>query len=191
MARPGQVVLDQQQLRPGAADDAQQQVHAGDLLQLLVHEPLQEVVGDVVALLGSLLHQGVDLLGHLHLPVQGELDRLLRGGEAILRRPHGRDDDAAAGLDEVVDELHGVLPLLLGLTEEVAGQVGQVLRPEVRADRHVLLRGAELASDLGVDGVGELLGDQHGTASFASSKWEACLPLYGGAAVDGAPLPRG
>src|SRR5688572_1329677 len=80
-----QVLLDEQEtIRPGPADHRQQVVHGGDLLQLLLDEPVEEAHPDVVLVRLGDLDQIVDLARHLLLPGQGLRDRLLGGAEFTL-----------------------------------------------------------------------------------------------------------
>ena len=74
---------------------------------------------------------------------------------------HGGNLQTAAGVDDVVHELHRMLPFLFGLAIEEAGQPGQALGIEVRGDRDVLERRSHLVTDLCVEGLVQLLAGLH------------------------------
>ena len=94
-------------------------------------------------------------------------------------RRYRRDGDLAAGVDDVLDEAHRVLALLLRLPVEVAGQRRQRLAVEVGGDRHVLEHRRELVTDLLVDGVVHLGADQHDRPSFSRpSATRRFIPSY-------------
>jgi hypothetical protein len=145
----------------GAAHDAEQGFHAGHLFQLLVHEPLEEAAREVVLVADGQIHEIVDLARDRQLPLQGELHRLLVGLELSLRSRHGRDADPRPGVHQIVHEPHGMAPLLHRLLVEMGGELRQVLGAEVGPDRNVLQRRAEFVPDLGVDGGGHTIADQH------------------------------
>ena len=64
-------------------------------------------------------------------------------------------------VEQVLHELHRVLPLFFRLLEEQLRQQRQLTLLEVRGDADVLHAGAEFVADLLVEGVGELGADQH------------------------------
>ena len=101
------------------------------------------------------LREGRDLLGDPTLLGQRQGDRLDGAAEGDLRRGHPGDDDLLAGVEEVLDEHHGVVSLLDRLAVEERGQLGERLGVVPDGNRDVLLRGAELVADLGVERVGE------------------------------------
>ena len=77
-AAASHVVLDEEEpALAGPANDAQELLHARDLLELLVHEPLEEIPRDVIRFGDREVHETVDLLRDGHLPGHGELHRLL------------------------------------------------------------------------------------------------------------------
>jgi hypothetical protein len=70
-----EVLLGQQRVVARALDDAQEVGHRRDLLDLLLDEPLHELLRRVVALLARDAGQRVDLLGHALLLLERERDR--------------------------------------------------------------------------------------------------------------------
>ena len=155
-AAPGEVVLDEKHVvRARAIDHGEQCAHARDLLALLVEEPAEEALAHGVVVLARDLDEARDLLGHRLLLRQRGQDRLSIVVERDLRRGHRGDHDRLAGIEEVLDDHHRVVPLLDRLPVEVRSEPGQRLRVVVDGDRHVLLRCGELACDLCVQGVGE------------------------------------
>ena len=113
------------------------------------------LLADPVPLLAGDLREGRDLLRDAALLGQRQGDRLDGAAERDLRRRDPGDDDLLTGVEEVLDEHHGVVPLLHRLAVEERGQLRERLGVVPDGDRHVLLRGAELVADLGVEGVGE------------------------------------
>src|SRR5436190_15270889 len=69
----GKVLLRQQRVGARPLDHGQQAGHAGDLLDLLLDEPLQELLAGVVAQLAGERGETADLLGHA--PLLGERQR--------------------------------------------------------------------------------------------------------------------
>ena len=68
----GQVVLDQHHVVSRALDHRQQGGHRGDLLALLLQEPVEELLADEIALGAGVLGEALDLLGHTLLLLQRE-----------------------------------------------------------------------------------------------------------------------
>ncbi len=162
----GQVVLDVEQAAGArAADDGEERRHRVDLLELLGDEPVEEAQGDVVRLLAGDVHQAVDLLGDVLLPIEREAHGLLRRRELALRSRHVGDLDDPLDVVDEVDELQGVLPLLGGLAEEEAGELRQVLAVEVAADGDVLVGRAQLVAGLDVEGGDQLVTGEHQISS--------------------------
>src|SRR2546428_6952615 len=118
----------------------------------------------MVILFERQLQDRVDLPGDLLLPVQRELHRLFGGGECALRRGHRGDDDCSAGVDEVLDEAHGVVALFCRLAGEMLGKPRQALDLKMGSDRDVLKRRTKLTANLRVKRVILLLPD---------NKWES------------------
>src|SRR5580765_3793611 len=72
-----EIGLDHQQVALARfADDAEQAIHLDDFFELLVDEPLQEALGEVVVLLHRNVHERGDLTRDLLLPVQRGLNGL-------------------------------------------------------------------------------------------------------------------
>src|SRR5213592_515309 len=69
------VLLDRLDVVLGAGDHGEQVVHRGDLLDLLLDEPLHELLGGEVVLLAGRAGQCENLLGDALLLGQRELDR--------------------------------------------------------------------------------------------------------------------
>ena len=82
----------QQRVLLRALDDRQQVGHRGDLLDLLLDEPLHELLAGVVGVLARQPGERVDLLGDALLLVEREAHRLDDVAEARLRRVDARDD---------------------------------------------------------------------------------------------------
>src|SRR6266540_4529870 len=80
----GDVVLDQEQVVPGALDDVEEVLHQRDLLNLLLDEPLHELLRSEVARIPRELEESIDLLAHTLLLLQ--------------RHPHRRPRIVVAGL---------------------------------------------------------------------------------------------
>src|SRR6185436_7759516 len=159
---PGQEVLDEEEPAfSGASDDAEESLHAGHLFEPLADEPLEEVAREVILVTDREIYEIVDLPGHGELPLQGELHRFLGRLEVGLGARDRGNTDAAARVDEEVDEAHRVGALFHRLFVEVRGQSRQVLAAEVGSDGYVLQEGPEFVSNLGVDGCGHALADQH------------------------------
>src|ERR671917_1238806 len=87
----GEVLLEQHRDRDGALGDGQQVAHRGLLLDLLLEEPLHELLARVVARLAGDLEQLGDLDGHLALLLEREADRLDMVAEGPARRADGAD----------------------------------------------------------------------------------------------------
>jgi hypothetical protein len=126
------------------------------LLHLLGHEPLEEDLARVVAVLLSHPVQAVDHHRHVHLVGERRLERLLRRAEGGLRGVDPRERHRAAAVDDVPDELQRVLTLLVGLEPEPAGEAREPLRLAVGGHREVQVRGVQLGRDLGVHRVLEI-----------------------------------
>ena len=83
-------VLGEHRVLARALDDGEQVAHRGDLLDLLLDEPLHELLAGVVAVLARGRGERVDLLRHALLLVERELHRLDDVGEPVLRRLDAR-----------------------------------------------------------------------------------------------------
>jgi hypothetical protein len=79
--RAGELVLDEEKVRPGMLDRAEEVAHRGDLLDLLLQEPLHELLAQVVALLARELRELGALLGDALLLLERETDGRGRLGE--------------------------------------------------------------------------------------------------------------
>ena len=69
----GDVFLEEEKVVAGAFSDLDERVHGGDFLELFLQKPAEEVLSDVVILLGGQSVDGIDLPGDLVLPVDGKL----------------------------------------------------------------------------------------------------------------------
>ena len=127
----------------------------GHLLALLVEEPAEEVLADVLAVLACDLDEPGDLRGDRLLLFERDRDGFPVVGERGLRRRHGRRDDRLVGVEEVLDDHHRVVSLLDRLAVEVGGKLSERCRVVMHGDRDVLLRGGEFARDLRVQLVRE------------------------------------
>jgi hypothetical protein len=78
----GDVLLDVLDVVAVARHHREQVAHRGDLLDLLLDEPLHELLGGEVGLLAGDAQQRVDLLGDPLLLVQGERDRATTSSNA-------------------------------------------------------------------------------------------------------------
>ena len=116
---------------------------------------MEELLADELAVVARDADEALDLLGHLALLRQRELDGRDDVVELGARRFDARDHHVLVRVEEVLDEHHRVVPLLERLAVEVRGEVRQGLGVVVDGDRDVLLRGRELVPDLLVDGVPE------------------------------------
>src|SRR5512133_1023683 len=97
-AGPREVLLDQKQIVAGPLHDAQQLRHRGDLLPLLLEEPVQELLTDEIPLVAGERDKSGDLLGHTLLLLEGQLDRFGRAPEVRTRRFDARNRDGQVGL---------------------------------------------------------------------------------------------
>src|SRR5262245_47524500 len=61
---PAEVVLDRQQVVLAPLDDCEELCHRGDLLALLLQEPVEELLPDELTFVTRELHELDDLLGH-------------------------------------------------------------------------------------------------------------------------------
>src|SRR5690349_6247498 len=86
-----QVLLRQQRVFARPLDHRQQAAHAGNLLHLLLDEPLDELLAGVVAVLTRQRCQAADLFGHPLLLGQRQRHRLDHVPEAGARRLDARD----------------------------------------------------------------------------------------------------
>ena len=85
-----------------ALDDRQEVVHQRDLLDLLLEEPLEELLALEVVLRAGERRQLVELLGHLALLLERDPHRLDDVGEAALRRRDAGDRHLRLGVEEVL-----------------------------------------------------------------------------------------
>ena len=102
----GDVLLDVLDVVAVAGGHGQQVAHRGDLLDLLLDEPLHELLGGEVVLLPGDAQQTVDLLGDPLLLLQGQRDRADRVGEGRhgggdAARVRGEGDGEGEGPQEV------------------------------------------------------------------------------------------
>ena len=95
-----------------ALDDRQQARHARDLLDLLLDEPLHELLAGVVAELTRKGCKRADLLGHPPFLGERERDRRDDIGEARLGRANPWDGDVEPGVEQVLHHHHRVVSLL-------------------------------------------------------------------------------
>src|SRR5688572_28049323 len=114
----GEVLLDVQQVVPPALDDREELGHRGDLLALLLEEPVQELLADQLALFARELHERDDLIRHPLLLRERERDRRDRVGKARLRRLDTGDDDLRVRIEQVLHDHHRVVSLLERLPVE-------------------------------------------------------------------------
>ena len=142
------VVLDLHDVVARALDDAQEVRHRRDLLDLLLDEPLHELLARVVALGAGAAGERVDLRGHAPLLVQRQRDGRDDVLEAHLRRGDAGDDHVGVGVDQVLDHHHRVVALLERLRVEEARELRERLGVVVDRARHVLLVGGIFVSDL-------------------------------------------
>jgi hypothetical protein len=122
---------------------------------------VQELLGEVVVRLTRHREQVGDVHGHLLLLLEREADRRDVVRELRLRRADLGEVDPLVAVEQVVDHLHRVLALFLGLVVEELGELRVRLGRVVGPDRRVLVRRGELTRDLGVQGVDEALGGGH------------------------------
>src|SRR5882757_2559679 len=164
----GDEVLGEQQVVAGALDHVQEVAHQRDLLDLLLDEPLQELLGAVVLQFAGELEEGEDLVADPFLLGEGHFHRLGAVGVGGRVRLDVGDLDLLADIEQVADHHHRVLALLERLPVEEGGEAGQRFRVVVDGRRDVLLGGGELVRDLLVEGGGEgLLG--HRVAPYVLS----------------------
>src|SRR6202795_2102222 len=97
-----QILLRQQRVLARPLDHRQQAVHAGDLLDLLLDEPLDELFAGVVAVLACQRRQAADLLGHALLLRKRQRHRLDHVPEAGARRLDARGHHVLARVEEVL-----------------------------------------------------------------------------------------
>ena len=144
----GDVVLDPHGVGLRPRHDAQEVGHGGDLLYLLLDEPLQELLARVVALTAGGRGQRVDLLGDPLLLLERQRDGLDDVAERRLWSGDSRHERLGVGVEQVLDHHHRVLALFQRLPVEEAGQLRQRLGVVVHRARDVLLVGGELVADL-------------------------------------------
>ena len=120
-------------------------------LDLLLDEPLQEDLARVIASLARNVEELADRDGIRALLFERGLDR----GDVVVEGAAGCLDltevELAATLEQVVDDLHRVPPLLVRLLVEELRELRERLGVVVRADRDVLMGGGELPRDLFVE----------------------------------------
>src|SRR5829696_1890005 len=173
-AREG--LLREQDVRLGRPlDEPEQVAHAGDLLALLLEEPVQELLADELALVAREPCQLGDLRGDLPLLLERERDGRDRIGEVGAGSGDAGHRHVLAGVEEVLDDHHGVVSLLERLAVEARRQLGQRLGVVVDRDGDVLLRGSELAADLLVQRVGEAAHGRQSTARVALYVHPCCI----------------
>src|SRR5215207_7373202 len=107
-ALPREVLLGEQRVVARALDDAQQVGHRRDLLDLLLDEPLHELLARVVARLARGRGETVDLVGHALLLLERERDGRDDVRERRLRRRDARDRHRRVGVEQVLDHHHRV-----------------------------------------------------------------------------------
>ena len=158
VALAGEELLDAQGVVAGALDDPQERRHLGDFLDLLLDEPLHELLAREVAALARHAHEVGALIRDAPLLLERQRDRLGEAGERRLRRLDARDHDGLVRVEQVLDHDHRVVALLDGLPVEQPGELRKGVGVVVHGDRDVLLRGGELVGDLR----GELVGEAGG-----------------------------
>ena len=171
-----EALLDGQQVVLAALDHGQQIAHRGDLLALLLQEPVEELLADELPLLPRELHQLHDLLRHALLLLECKRDGRDHVAKRGLRRLDSGRHDLVICIEEVLHHHHRVVPLLDGLAIEVGGELRKGLRVVVHRDRDVLLRRTELVPDLTVEGVREPGHGHDSTALAVASDSVAGVP---------------
>src|SRR5690606_8016220 len=142
------VVLEVEQVGPGALGDREQRRRGGDLLDLLLEEPQQELLAERVALLARRAEQLLDLGGDLLFLLERKADRGHDVVEVVAHLARAGDRDRQVTVEHVLDDHHRVVALLERLAVVVPGQLRKVVPVEPHGDRDVLLVGVELVPDL-------------------------------------------
>ena len=158
-------LLDAQRVVTGALDDAQQRRHLGDLFELLLDEPLHELLAGEVAALARHAHEVGALIRDPPLLIERQRDGLAEARERRLRRLDAGDDHGLVRVEQVLHHDHRVVALFDGLPVEEPGELRERIGVVIGRDRDVLLRGGELVADLLGEAVGEA-GFRHVTRSL-------------------------
>src|SRR5699024_872302 len=137
-----------EQVPVGAVHHVEEGRHLGDLLDLLLKEPLQELLADVFVLVPGDLGQTLELRGHFTLLLQGQCNQIPRSGEIGHDIAHIGKSEVDVHVQEMTHDHHRVVTFFQGLFVEEPGQLGQVLVVEPGCDRHVLVGGRELVAYL-------------------------------------------
>ena len=119
-------VLEVEQVGARALADPNQRGHQGDLLDLLLEEPVHELLAEEVALVARDGGQPGDLLGDGALLIERQAQRLGRRGEGVAHGVGAGDLDLDVAIDQVLHQHHRVVALVEGLGVEVLGELRQV-----------------------------------------------------------------
>ena len=111
-----QIFLHAQQIAlAGTLNNPQQLSHRGDLLQLLLNEPLKEIVGRIIGFSLRHRHKRIDLGCDLLFLFERKLYRVFGDFEVRLWRGHSGNLHAGTGVEDELDKTQRVLLFLLGL----------------------------------------------------------------------------
>jgi hypothetical protein len=128
--------------------DGEQVGHRRLLFDLLLEEPLDELLAEVVALLPSEREQLADLAAYLSFLVEREANWADVVFESCGRGRDFPEPYRCACVEQVLDHHHRVLAFLERLAVEEAGQLRQALGLVVGRDCDVLVRCREFVRDL-------------------------------------------
>ena len=136
-------------LSPARSATCDQRGHRGDLLDLLLEEPLHELLAEVVALVAGGPRERLDLLGDRAAPARSASSSGSRARSKSLRT--ASTPGIATGdvlVQQVLHHHHRVVAFFQRLLVEVPGQLRQVLIVVPDSHRCVLLGRREFVTDL-------------------------------------------
>ena len=135
----GDEVLDVKQVGARAVGDTHQRCHRRDLFDLLLEEPLHELLAEVVTLLAGNTGEPADLFGDGALLAERKCERVPGGLEAVAHRINTGDLGVDIPVEQVLDQHHGVVALFDRLRVEVLGELRKVGTVEIDRNCDVLL----------------------------------------------------
>ena len=144
----GDEVFQLEQVGAGTIGDPDKRRHQGHLFDLLLQEPLHELLAEVIALVAGHCREPADLLGDRAFLVERQRQRIARFVELIAHRVNSRDVDADIAIEQILHQHHRVVSFVERLAVKMLRQLREVRAVEIDGDRQVLLRASEFIENL-------------------------------------------